>query len=262
MSKSFDSSNSPEVYDPYKGDSYQSSIAPNESISLEEEEEDESNDFNSRNSRYFVKENNLKEDLNNYQEGKLKDGKYIGVIFDNDGSTNPTTYNIIHQNDSPIKDVFQFNNTSNDSNSRKALNDNDYDNALNISFNGRKRKFSEDKNETEKPLLEYKKRKDEYYIIKNVCSFSKFGKITKIEENHPSNIPNEETNMNNPEIKFIINKEEEEQFRGRPNKNKKFLGNKNHNKYEKINKTKTIVKNFGKELTKLTMVFFLIIETN
>ena len=255
MSKSFDSSNSPEVYDPYKGDSYQSSIAPNESISLEEEEEDESNDFNLRNSRNFVKENNLKEDLNNYQEGKLKDGKYIGMIFDDDGSANPTTYNIIHQNDSPIKDVFQFDNTSNYSNSGSALNDYDYDNALNISFNGRKRKFSEDKNETEKPLLEYKKRKDEYYIIKNVCSFSKFGKITKIEENHPSNIPNEETNMNNPEIKFIINKEEEEQFRGRPNKNKKFLGNKNHNKYEKINKTKTIIKNFGKELTKLTNGF-------
>ena len=63
--------------------------------------------------------------------------------------------------------------------------------------------------------------------------------------------------MNHPEIKFIINKreEEEEQFRGRPNKNKKFLGNKNHNKYEKINKTKTIIKNFGKELTKLTNGF-------
>ena len=148
MSKSFDSSNSPEVYDPYKGDSYQSSIAPNESISLEEEEEDESNDFNSRNSRYFVKENNLKEDLNNYQEGKLKDGKYIGMIFDDDESANPTTYNIIHQNDSPIKDVFQFDNTSNYSNSGRALNDYDLDNALNISFNGRKRKFSEDKNET------------------------------------------------------------------------------------------------------------------
>ena len=180
MSKSFDSSNSPEVYDPYKGDSYQSSIAPNESISLEEEEEDESNDFNSRNSRYFVKENNLKEDLNNYQEGKLKDGKYIGVIFDNDDSTNPTTYNIIHQNDSPIKDVFQFDNTSNYSNSGRALNDYDLDNALNISFNGRKRKFSEVKNETEKPLLEYKKRKDEYTSNKNDCSFSLFENNVKL----------------------------------------------------------------------------------
>ena len=264
MSKSFDSSNSPEVYDPYKADSYQSSIASNESISLEEEE---FNNFNSRNSRNFIKENNLKEELNNYQEGKLKDEQNNGVIPDNEISTNPTTYNIIHQNDSPIKDVSQFNNTSNHLNSRNALNENDLDNAVNISFTGRKRKFSEDKNEneTEKPLHGYKKRKDEYYTIKNVCSFSLFGKITKIEENHPANLQNEETNTNNnqiqninhpPKIKFIINKEEEEeQYRGRPNKHKKFIGDKKHGKYEKINKTKTIVKKFGKELTKLSNGF-------
>ena len=146
MTKSFDSSNFPEIYDPCEGDSYQSSIALNESISLEEEE---FNDFNSRNSRNFIKENNLKEELNNFQEGKLKTGQNNGVISDNEISTNPTTYNIIHQNDSPIKDVSQFNNTSNYLNSRNALNENDLDNAVNISFTGRKRKFSEDKNENE-----------------------------------------------------------------------------------------------------------------
>ena len=262
MNKSFDSSNFPEIYDPYKGDSYQSSIALNESISLEEEE---ANDFNSRNSRNFIKENNLKEELNNFQEDKLKDGQNNGVKSDNEVSTNPTTYNIIHQNDSPIKDVSQFNNTSNYSNSRKALNEYELKDAVDISLNGRKRKFSEDKNEneTEKPLHENKKRKDENASNKNDCSFSLLENNTKIEENHPANIRNEEMNTNNnqiqninhpPQNKFITYKVEE-QYRGRPNKNKIFIGTKAHGNDEKINKTKTIVKNFGKELTKLSNGF-------
>ena len=96
----------------------------------------------------------------------------------------------------------------------------------------------------------------------NIIQLKMFAVFPKIEENHPANIPNEETNINNnqiqninhpQEIKFIINKEEEEeQYRGRPNKHKKFIGDKKHGKYEKINRTKTIVKNFGKELTKLS----------